>query len=206
METLRGMQVGQGSVRSAGPALPVAQRVETRDERGAARKGHPVQARHILVRSDEDTSDAQAKAEIDTLAARLAGGAEFAELAIENSDDTATRAKGGDLGWFTQDTYGVEFGAQVAALTDGQASAPFKTPTGWHIVERIGSRQVTAADENRRTAMRETIGQRKLEDEWNRFLRELRGEAYVDIRGSAAAGTPDAPAPVTPKPAPPAGG
>ena len=206
IETLKGMQVGQviGPIR--GPSgFQLLKLVETRDAAQAQPgKVTQYQARHILVRSDEDTSDAEAKARIDTLAARLAGGAEFAELAIESSDDTASRAKGGDLGWLAEDTYGVEFGAQVAALADGQVSAPFKTPTGWHIVERIGSRQVAIADENRRSAMRETIGQRKLEDEWNRFLRELRGEAYVDIRGSVAADTPAAP--TAPATAPPAGG
>jgi peptidyl-prolyl cis-trans isomerase SurA len=61
-------------------------------------------------------------------------------------------------------------------------SEPFKTQAGWHLLQRVGSRQVNATDENRRNELRESIGQRKLEDEWNRFLRELRGEAFIDIR------------------------
>jgi len=49
-----------------------------------------------------------------------------------------------------------------------------------------------------RAQIRETIGRRKLEDEWNRFLREMRGEAYVDVRD--AEGHSTAPAlPETPK-------
>ena len=48
--------------------------------------------------------------------------------------------------------------------------------------------------------MRESIGQRKLEDEWNRYLREMRGEAYVDIRSGTPAAT-DATAPAAPAPA-----
>ena len=86
------------------------------------------------------------------------------------------------LGWFTQDQFGPEFGAQVAALQDGQVSQPFKTQAGWHIVQREGSRQTQVTDQNRRAQMREQIGQRKLEEEWDRYLRELRGDAYVDIR------------------------
>src|SRR3546814_9532050 len=96
--------------------------------------------------------------------------------------------KGGELGWFTQDQFGPEFGAQVAGLQDGRVSAPFKTQAGWHIVQREETRQTDVTDDNRRAQMRERIGQRKLEDEWNRFLREMRGEAYVDIRTPAAAG------------------
>ena len=55
---------------------------------------------------DDKTDDAAAKAKIDTLAARLAGGADFAKLAGEDSDDATTRRRGGDLGWFGTDTYG----------------------------------------------------------------------------------------------------
>ena len=147
-----------------------------------------LQARHILVKGD----DAEAKARLETLRARIAGGADFARLAEENSQDEASADKGGELGWFTQDTYGADFGAQVAALQDGQVSAPFKTAAGWHIVMREGSRQVSAADENLRQRARESIGQRKLGEEWERYLRELRGEAYVDIRlgPDVAAATP----------------
>jgi peptidyl-prolyl cis-trans isomerase SurA len=64
-------------------------------------------------------------------------------------------------------------------------SAAFKTQAGWHIAQRVGTRQVDVSDENKRAQVRETIGQRKLEEEWNRFLREMRGEAFVDIRVGA---------------------
>ena len=56
----------------------------------------------------------------------------------------------------------------------------------------MGSRQVASGDETRRAQVRDTIGRRKLEDEWNRFLREMRGEAYVDVRGAQAAAAPAA--------------
>ena len=78
----------------------------------------------------------------------------------------------------------------MSALQDGQVSVPFKTQAGWHIVQRIATRQTSVNDENRRAQVRESIGQRKLEDEWDRYLREMRGEAYADIRiGTAAAGS-----------------
>ena len=93
-----------------------------------------------------------------------------------------------DSGWFGQDDYGPDFGAQVAGLSDGQVSAPFKTQAGWHIVQRLETRQGKASDDNRRAQIRESIGQRKLEDEWNRFLREIRGEAFIDIRTAGVAG------------------
>ena len=163
-------------------------------------------ARHIMIRTGEGgLTDEQAKAKIDTLAARLAGGADFQALARENSQDVNSAPKGGDLGWFTEETYGADFGKQVAALQDGGVSAPFKTSAGWHIVQRVGTRQADVGNENRRAQVRESIGQRKLEDEWNRFQREVRGEAYVDIRSGDRANTdqalPAAPAADATKPA-----
>src|SRR5690606_24545229 len=106
--------------------------------------------------------------------------------ARENSDDASSRERGGDLGWFTVDQLGPDFGAQVAGIEDGGITEPFKTQAGWHVVQRAGTRQTEANDDNRRAQVREAIGQRKLEDEWNRFLREIRGEAFVDIRSAAA--------------------
>ena len=189
--TVRNMQAGQiiGPIRGpSGFQLLRLDEVRTGPAQGGASVTQ-FQARHILIRTDEDTSDAQAKSRLDTLRARLQGGADFTELATANSEDTFSAQRGGDLGWFAQDDFGPEFGAQVAGLQDGGVSEPFKTQAGWHIVQRVATRQTNSTDENRREAVRETIGQRKLEDEWTRFLREMRGEAYVDIRvGQGASG------------------
>ena len=188
--TIRDMQVGQiiGPIR--GPSgLQLIRLEETRNaQAGDAKLVTQYQARHILIRAEDVGKDAAAKTKLETLRARITGGADFAELAGKNSEDNVSKARGGDLGWFAQDDYGTDFGAQIASLGDGQVSAPFKTQAGWHVIQRIGTRQVNATDENRRTQVRESIGQRKLEDEWNRFLREMRGEAYIDIRiGTPAA-------------------
>lgn len=187
------MQPGQilGPIRG-GSGFQLIQLVDTRSAAEApanTQMATQYQARHILVRIDDKIGDAEAKAKIDTLRARIAGGADFAEIARENTDDLNTKPTGGELGWFNADAFGADFGAQVAALQDGQVSAPFKTQAGWHIVQREGSRQVNATDQNRRAQIRESIGQRKLEESWNRYLQQLRGEAYVDIRPADGATT-----------------
>jgi peptidyl-prolyl cis-trans isomerase SurA len=188
--TIRNMQNGQyiGPIRGAS-GFQLIRLEETRNAAAAdAKMVTQYQARHILVRIDDDTSDTAAKTRLETMRARISGGADFAEIATKSSEDPVSKARGGDLGWFAQDDYGTEFGTAVTALTDGQVSEPFKTQAGWHVVQRVGSRQVNATDENRRAEIRESIGQRKLEDEWTRFLRELRGEAFIDIRIGATDG------------------
>lgn len=189
--TIQQMQPGQiiGPVR--GPSgFQLLQLVDTRDQAPAA--GEMVtqfSARQILVKVDASTSDADAKAKIDALAARLAGGDDFGKLARENSDDQASRTRGGDLGWFSADAQSATLGMQVAALADGQTSAPFRTDEGWVIVQRQGSREIAAGNESQRGQIRETIGRRKLEEEWDRYLHELRSEAYVDIRDAQGRST-----------------
>lgn len=182
---IRTMQAGQmlGPVR--GPSgFQLLRLVSVRDASQVA--SAPVtqyRARHILIRADAD-NDAAARAMIQTLQARIAGGADFATLAREHSQDQSSAAEGGELGWFGADDYGIEFGTQVAALNDGGVSQPFRTQAGWHLVQREGTRQANVGDAQRRAQVREMIGQRKLEDEWNRYLREMRSEAYVDLRSS----------------------
>jgi peptidyl-prolyl cis-trans isomerase SurA len=205
---IRGMQVGQVIGPTRGPSgFQLLKLVETRDASQAPpQMVTQYHARHILVRTSDTVSDAQAKAKIDTIRARIAGGADFAAEAKANSDDPVSATKGGDLGWFAQDAYGPEFGAQVAGLQDNQVSAPFRSTAGWHITQRLGSRQADVSSDTRRAQVRETIGQRKLEEEWNRYQRDMRNEAYVDLRlddnpqpATAPAAAPSAtPSPPTP--------
>ncbi|RRU16344.1 peptidylprolyl isomerase [Stenotrophomonas sp. 278] len=148
--------------------------------------------RHILIRVTDQQDNAAAKAKIDTVRARIAGGADFQAVAKESSEDANTKGQGGDLGWFPADAFGADFGRQITGVDDGGVSQPFRTDAGWHIVQRVETRQTDAGVDNKRAQIRETIGRRKLEEEYNRFLQELRGEAYVDLRqgDAAAAATP----------------
>ncbi len=201
-DQIRNLQPGQIIGPLRGPSgFQLVRLVEVRDgSQAAPGTVTQYQARHILIRSENEASDPQAKAKAETLRARIAGGADFATVAKESSEDQNTKDKGGDLGWFAQDAFGPDFGSQVAGLRDGQVSAVFKTSAGWHVVQRVATRQTSAnTDDTRRAQVRETIGRRKLEDEYNRYLREMRGEAYVDIRSGAAAGQTQQPA-TTPVP------
>jgi peptidyl-prolyl cis-trans isomerase SurA len=189
---IRNMKPGDVSAPLRGASgFQLLKLVEVRDEAaqsGSAGLVTQAHARHILIRVSDTTSEAAAKSKIDTIAARLKGGADFAQVAREESQDLNSQAKGGDLGWFVPEQFGTDFGAQVAALSDGQISAPFHTDAGWHIVQRVATRQQDASEDNRRARISDTIGRRKLEDEWNRYLQELRGEAYfVDMRNGLPA-------------------
>ncbi|MBA3929483.1 peptidyl-prolyl cis-trans isomerase SurA [Pseudoxanthomonas japonensis] len=193
VEMLKGMSPGQVVGPLRGPSgFQLLKLVETRDAAQAEKRSvEEYSARHILVRITPTQDAAAAKAKIDTLRARIAGGADFVAVAKESTEDANSRDDGGDLGWFPADAFGPAFGQEVTRLQDGQVSPPFRTDAGWHIVQRVGSRQTDVTDQNRRAQVRDTIGRRKAEDEYNRYLQELRGEAYVNFRsGDRAETTP----------------
>ncbi len=202
-QLIRDMKPGQVAGPLRGPSgFQLLKLVEVRDASANPEKKTVTEyhARHILIRVNDAQPDAAAKAKIETLRARIAGGADFQAVAKEASEDTNSRSQGGDLGWFPADAFGPDFGQHVASLQDGQISQPFRTEAGWHIVQRVGERQTDVTSDTQRAQVRETIGRRKLEEEYNRFLQEMRGEAYVDLRvGNTDAAT--APA-ATPAPAP----
>lgn len=135
----------------------------------------------ILIKSADPANDNAARAKAETLRARLVGGADFAKLAKSDSDDAATKDRGGEIDWRSQDALG-EVGATVAGLADNAVSEPIQTAQGWVILKRLGTRQGVAVSDDQRAQARDMIGRRKLEESYDRFLREMRGEAYIDIR------------------------
>lgn len=183
-DLMKQMKPGQVTAPLRGPSgFQLLKLVEVRDaSQSAPQMVTQYHARHLLVRVSDQVSDAQAKAKAQTLRARIAGGAKFEDVVKESSEDLSTQNKGGDLGWFMKDEFGPEFGGAVASLADDEVSQPIHTSAGYHIVQRLGTRQSDVADQSKRAQVQETIGRRKLEEEWNRFLREKRGEAYVDFR------------------------
>lgn len=139
-------------------------------------------ARSIMVRATDLVTREQARSKIDALLARIQGGEEFAAVAREASDDQITRSQGGDMGWFPLNAWGPAVANVLTGLTDGQVSEPFQSDVGWHLIQRIESREQDITQEAQRNRMRETIVRRKADEEFDRFLRQLRDESYVDER------------------------
>ncbi|SDH79643.1 SurA N-terminal domain-containing protein [Pseudomonas panipatensis] len=96
-------------------------------------------AAHILVEVNAKQTDAQAKAKIEEIKARLAKGEDFAKLAKEQSNDTGSAASGGDLGYAGRGVYDPAFEEALYALkSKGDVSAPVRTQYGWHLIKLLG--------------------------------------------------------------------
>lgn len=178
---LKEMRPGDVTPPLRGPSgFQLLKLVETRDAQ--ASNVTEYQARGIMVRKSEVVSSDEARQKIERARARIVAGEDFAKVATEVSDDTLSKNQGGDMGWFQQGAYGSAVGAQIATLADDELSAPFESEAGWHIIKRLGSREQDVTDTLRRNEAREAIARRKSEEEFERFLRQMRSESYVDIR------------------------
>lgn len=141
-----------------------------------------IHARHILVRTNELVSDADAQTRLGQLRTRILGGDDFATLARAHSDDTGSALKGGDLGWLSPGDTVPEFEDVMSGLAPNDVSEPFQSPFGWHIVQVLERRTQDATDDLLRLKAREAIQRRKAEEATDAWLRQLRDEAYVELR------------------------
>jgi peptidyl-prolyl cis-trans isomerase SurA len=181
LETVRTMKVGEVSpvLRSAA-GFHIIKLLEKRSRSDPAVVDQ-THVRHILIRVNEITSEADAKAKIDRLKDRLDSGAKFEELAKLNSED-ASSAKGGDLGWVNPGDTVPAFEDAMNKLAINQVSGPVRTPFGWHLIEVLERRKQDVTADRERAQAQLAIRQRKSDEAFDDWLRQTRDRAYVEIR------------------------
>ncbi|MEO8988739.1 MAG: peptidylprolyl isomerase [Rhodanobacter sp.] len=139
-------------------------------------------ARQILIKPSDLLTSAQAQQKAQDLYHRIVDKHEdFAAVAKKDSKDDTTANLGGDMGWFEPSAWGSEIATQLGELKDGQVSQPFQTEAGWHILQRLGTRQSDQTDKIEREQARQAIGNRKSEQAYDDYLRDLRSNAYINI-------------------------
>lgn len=184
-EMLKAMSPGQITEPVRGPSgFQIVQLSEVRQPQ--PQKITQYRARDIMVAITPTVPAEVARQKAEALRERIVAGEDFAKVATEASDDTQTRAQGGDMGWFAAEAWGTAVANQIRNLADGELSPVFQSEVGFHLIKREGSREQDVTEENRRNQAREIIGTRKGDEAYERFLRQLRAEAYVDNRLAGA--------------------
>lgn len=138
--------------------------------------------RHILISPSEVVSPEDAKSHIDQLYQRLEQGANFAELAATFSKDPGSASDGGSLGWVVPGVMVPEFDATMKSTPKGQVSKPFQSQFGWHILTVEDTRQMDMTEDYQRRMAKQILGERQFDTEVDGWLREVRANAYVDIK------------------------
>jgi peptidyl-prolyl cis-trans isomerase SurA len=147
------------------------------EERHLIKQTH---ARHILLRTDALVSEAEAENRLRQLRERIEQGEDFATLARSHSQDPGSASEGGDLGWVTPGEMVPEFEQAMDQLENGQISEPVQSRFGWHLIQVLARREHDDTAEYRRNRARESIRQRKTDEELEIWLRRLRDESYVE--------------------------
>lgn len=135
--------------------------------------------RHILIKTNTNTSGKDAYQRIVELRQKIIQGDDFAQLAKANSADLASAGNGGSLGWVTNDVLVPEFSEQMDNLALHEISEPFQTSFGWHIVEVLDRKSQANDDAVIRQKAKEMLQQRKFEEKKEIWSRQLQDEAYV---------------------------
>jgi len=155
------------------------------ERRGAAVDGAPVaqtRMRHILIRANEAMSEGEALRRLNDLRNRIvSGAADFAEMARVHSGD-ATAARGGELDWVYPGDTVPEFERAYRDLKIGEVSQPVRTPFGYHLIEVLERRSADMSPDRRRLQARQVLRERKSDEAYQDWLRQLRDQVYVELR------------------------
>lgn len=149
---------------------------------GQAEMRDEVHVRHILLKPSEIRSPAETQRLIETLYTRVQDGEDFATLAKNYSEDPGSALNGGDLNWIDPQSLVPEFRDVMAQTPVDTVSKPFQSQFGWHILEVLGRRATDATQQAREQQALNVLRNRKYDEELQTWLRQIRDEAYVEIK------------------------
>ncbi len=181
-EAAEKMRLGEVSEILRSPAgFHIIKLIERRGGVAAVQSVRQTHARHILIKSSELVPEAEARRKLVAIKERLDNGADFQELARLNSNDLSA-AKGGDLGWLYQGDTVPDFEKAMDGLKINEVSQPVKTQFGWHLIQVIERRVADASLERQRLIARQALRERKSDEAYQDWLRQMRDRAYVEYR------------------------
>ncbi len=182
VEASRDLAVGGLTVVRSGAGVHVLKLVEKRASGMPATTVEQTLASHILLRLTPQVTEAVARVKLLEMRQRIvAGQADFATLAKENSQD-GSAAQGGDLGWSAPGQLVPEFEDVMNNLAPGQVSEPLVSRFGVHLITVKQRRSLTLSEREQREAIRAQLRDKKLDDAFATWAQDLRARAYVEMR------------------------
>jgi peptidyl-prolyl cis-trans isomerase SurA len=182
LEAVRPLKSGDiaPSLLKSGAGFHILKLVE-RSEGGAFRVTQ-TRARHILLRASEQLSEDAIKRRLSEYKRQIETGLRrFDDLARQDSLD-GSASNGGDLGWASPGQYVPEFEQVMNRLPIGGVSDPVATRFGWHLIQVVERRSVALDAKQLREQARAALRERKFDEAYADWLREVRGRAYVEYR------------------------
>lgn len=153
------------------------------DRRGGVTRSiiKQTRVRHILLKPSTVQSLEQARATMNKLRKRIVAGEDFAAVAKQFSNDTASASQGGDLGWVSPGQLVSEFEKAMSTLKPDEVSQPVQTRFGVHLIQVIERRNKDVGKKRQRAGVQQQIHSRKADERLQTWLQELRSQAYVEV-------------------------
>tara|TARA_R110002073_G_scaffold5617_6_gene34408 strand:+ start:8 stop:1261 length:1254 start_codon:yes stop_codon:yes gene_type:complete len=154
------------------------------DKRGAKSEGRveQTQVRHVLIQPSEIMTEEEALEFAESLRAEVLAGRPFEEIAKLHSDDPGSALSGGDLGWNAAGAFVPEFEAHIASTSIEEISPVFRSQHGFHFLEVTGHRIEDMSNEFLMRQAANYLRNQKMDEELESWVRELREDAFVEIR------------------------
>ena len=138
-------------------------------------------ARHILIKTSEWMSEADAKKILLDIKKRIDQGVNFVEQAKQFSED-GSAVQGGDLGWISPGETVPEFENAMQKLKPGEISDAVQSGFGWHLIQVLERRNADVTTEQKRQRAHLAIRNFKADEAYQDWLRQLRDRAYIEYR------------------------
>jgi peptidyl-prolyl cis-trans isomerase SurA len=182
LEVVRPLKSGElgPSIIRTGAGFHVLKLLE-RSEASAAQITQ-TRARHILLRPSDQLNEAAVRTRLAEFRRQIESGSrKFEDMAREHSLDGSAQA-GGDLGWASPGQFVPEFEEAMGRLPIGGISQPVASRFGFHLIQVVERRQAALDRKQQRDQARAALREKKFEEAYNEWLREIRGRAYVELR------------------------
>ena len=142
-------------------------------------------ARHILLRTSEKVTANQASARLAEVRQRIMAGATSFEAAARDVSQDGSAAQGGDLGWANPGMFVPEFEEVMNRLAASQISDPLVSRFGVHLIQMMERRKTALNPREQKETIRALLREKKLDEAYATWTRDLRGRAYVEMREPA---------------------
>ena len=135
-----------------------------------------IKASHILIsyfNPEGEMDSAAALLTVDSLIAELKAGVDFDELVAKYSDDSGTKDKGGDLGFFERRMMVKEFDEVAFKMEIGEISDPVQTNFGYHVIKLIDKMEYPSFEEEREN-LKKLFEKQRYQVEYDNLIDSLR--------------------------------
>ena len=181
---VQSLQPGElAEVVRTGAGFHILKLVERKAPTGLVQTMVQTRARHILLRTSPQLTQAQAIARLaDVRKQVVAGKADFVSIARQMSQDSSAQ-QGGDLGWASPGMFVPEFEEAMNRLEEeGAISPPVVSRFGVHLIQLTERRRVELSPQQIRESVRNQLRQSRYEDAYTAWARDVRARAFVEMR------------------------